>query len=148
MKSIKNMKQINRIISGGLLLSLMLLSVQPAFTQSPATLPLPYAASTVNYVRIWDPMAPEQTPGNLLIRPLTDVQQTTSYADGFGRPIQSVVKQASPAGKDMVAVRCFDPATGNEIYSYLPFSSNAATTGDVTNDGNFKPDAFQQQSAF
>jgi RHS repeat-associated protein len=116
--------------------------------QSPATLPAAYTGTTLNWVREWNTTAPETNPANLLIRPLTDVKQVTRYIDGFGRPMETVSKDASPAGNDMVTANCYDLATGNEIYKYLPFTSNVAATGDVTNDGNFKFDRFQQQAAY
>ena len=116
----------------------------------PAQNPIPaaYSGTWVNWTRTWVPTAPEQNPANLLIRPLIDVKQTTAYSDGFGRPLQNVAKQASPLGNDMVIPSIYDTTTGNEYLKYLPFTSNAATGGDVTNDGNFKVDRFQEQVAF
>ncbi|HEV2478845.1 MAG TPA: DUF6443 domain-containing protein, partial [Puia sp.] len=125
-----------------------ILATGPAKAQTPNPVPSAHSASTVNYTRVWTPSAPEQNPANLLIRPLTDVKQVTDYSDGFGRPLQSVRKAASPAGNDMVVAHCYDPTSGLELFRYLAFTANVATTGDVTNDGNFKTDAFQQQTAF
>jgi RHS repeat-associated protein len=107
-----------------------------------------YSGSTVNYTRTWSATAPESNAANLVTRPVTDVRQSTQYFDGFGRPVQMVAKQASPLGNDLVTANCYDPATGNEIYKYLPFVANSTRTGDVPNDGNFKVDRFQEQVAF
>jgi RHS repeat-associated protein len=144
-----NMKPSSRIqfLRSALSLSLFLM-VMRGYTQTPATLPPAYSATTVNYLRTWTPTAPEQNPANLLIRPLSDVKQVTEYSDGFGRLIQSVSKGVSPAGNDMVDVVYYDPATGNQTLKYLPFTSTAVSGGDMTSDGNFKVDGFQQQAAF
>ena len=69
-----------------------------------------------------------------------DVQQTTQYFDGLGRPIQAVAKQASPLGKDMVSIEAYD-AFGREMTKYLPFTSPSS-------DGNFKTDPFGEQNSF
>ena len=106
------------------------------------------ATATVNYVRIWTASSPQQNAATLIASPLLNVKQSTQYFDGFGRTMQTVVKQASPLGNDMVMANCYDPVTGSEIVKYKAFTSNAATSGDVTNDGNFKLDRFQEQVAF
>ena len=110
--------------------------------------PSAYSNSTqVNYIREWTATAPEQNPANLITRPLSDVKQTTRYFDGLDRPLQTVVKQISPSGKDMVTAVVYD-AFGREQYKYLPFVANTAQSTDIVNDGNFKLDPFQQQAAF
>ncbi|MDP4211867.1 MAG: DUF6443 domain-containing protein, partial [Bacteroidota bacterium] len=113
--------------------------------QTPSAYP---AATTVNYIRSWDALAPDTDPVHLITRPLTDVHQTTEYVDGLGRSIQSVIKQISPSGKDMVTAQVYD-ALGRESFKYLPFASNTgASVNDNPTDGNFKIDPFQQQNSF
>jgi RHS repeat-associated protein len=130
-----------------ILLWVFLLCSFRALTQ-PAV-PAAYSASArINYVRTWSAAAPDASASNLITRSPTDVIQSTQYYDGFGRPLQSVTMKASPAGNDVVEANYYDAATGNEKYKYLPFVSNVATAGDVTNNGNFKLDRFQQQVAF
>jgi hypothetical protein len=73
--------------------------------------------------------------------------QTTQYFDGFGRPIQTVVKKGSPAGNDIVAANKHDQM-GRESLKFLPFVSSKAITQDITNDGKFKLNPFQQQDKF
>jgi len=104
-------------------------------------------AAKINYVREWGAKAPTQDPATLAALPVTGVAQTTRYFDGLGRPLQTVAKQTSPAGRDMVTPVVYD-AFGREQFKYLSFVSNAATAGDVPDDGNFKLDPFQQQVAF
>jgi RHS repeat-associated protein len=109
----------------------------------------PYSSSMpLNYIREWDGLVPDQSATDLVTHPVKDVRQTTTYFDGLGRLLQTVIKGVTPAGNDMVSPNYYDPATGRELNHYLPFSSNTATTGDVTNDGNIKMDPFLQQSAF
>lgn len=116
--------------------------------QSPNPIPQIYQGMPVNIIRTWTATAPEQNSLNLIGRPLTDVKQSTKYFDGFGRNIQIVAKQASPAGNDVVTANCYDPTTGNEIFKYLPFVSNTTNPYFSANDGVFKSDAFDEQVAF
>ena len=117
--------------------------------QAPVTVPAAYSTSTrVNSVRSWTATAPVQAASTLITKTLADVKQSTQYYDGFGRPTEIVAKQASPLGNDLVTANCYDVTTGNEIYQFIPFISNVATPGNITNDGNFKNDPFQEQVAF
>ena len=93
-----------------------------------------------NYVREWSPTAPITNQSVVPTRPVEEVNRTTSYLDGLGRPLQSVSRQVSPSKKDLVSAMVYDDY-GRESYKYLPFIS---TTGD----GDFKFNPFQQQSAF
>jgi RHS repeat-associated protein len=112
-------------------------------------LPAPYGASTVtNSVRTWTARRPFVNESDIVaVANITEAQQNTRYYDGLGRPMQSVLKQGSPLGNDMVTVNTYN-SIGQEQFLYLSFTSNVATTGDQTTDGNFKADAFQQQAAF
>ena len=114
------------------------------------TPPSPYTnTSFTNAVREWQARKPLVNESDIISGSQTtrEVLQTTKYSDGFGRPVQSVTKQVSPLGVDVVAPSVYD-SYGREQFKYLPFASNAASSGDVTNDGNFKTDPFQQQVAF
>ena len=91
------------------ILSCLLLCAFCVFAQAQRTVPSNYPSNiTVNYIRTWDAKAPEQNANTLMTRPLRDVQQTTQYFDGLGRPLQTVVKQGSyPTGGtavDMVSM--------------------------------------------
>src|SRR5436190_3848998 len=105
------------------------------------TPPTNYTAGTpVSFVRTWIVKVPESNVANIFSRPVTEVQQSTTYVDGLGRPIESVAKMASPLQKDMVTAVRYDEY-GREKYKYLPYASTA-------NDGNFKLDPFPQQISF
>ncbi|MHA4808472.1 DUF6443 domain-containing protein [Flavitalea flava] len=120
-----------------------------SYTLQAQTLPpTAYPNTTlINYIRAWDGLAPEQSPALLITRPVKDVHQTTQYLDGLGRPVQTVVKQISPMLQDMVTASVYDNF-GREQYKYLPFISKVTQAGDVTNDGSFKLDPFQQATSF
>jgi RHS repeat-associated protein len=131
-----------------LLMTCSLLMVNLLYAQNtPYAPPASYPATTVNYVRVWEATAPGLSPGSLQTAALTDVKQTTQYFDGWGRPLQVVVKQATPLGSDLVTSHLYNPL-GQEQYEFLPFASSAAQGGDATNDGKFKADAFMQQEVF
>jgi RHS repeat-associated protein len=68
------------------------------------------------------------------------VHQTTEYFDGLGRSIQTVSKQTTPLGYDMIAPTFYDPF-GRVEQQYLPYTDNIAT-------GGFRTDAATKQPAF
>lgn len=107
------------------------------------------AQQNLNFVRTWVAQKPIANEADIISasRTAQEVIRTTDYMDGFGRPVQSVIKQASPALKDLVDMHVYD-AFGREAQRYLPFASTFTQSGDVTNDGNYKPTATQQQLAF
>jgi RHS repeat-associated protein len=68
------------------------------------------------------------------------VQQSTEYLDGLGRSIQTVSKQATPLGHDVIASTFYD-AFGRVAQQYLPYSDNGTT-------GSFRTDIATTQPAF
>lgn len=52
--------------------------------------------------------------------------RTISYADGMGRPIQSIVAAGSPDGKDIVSFSKYD-LYGRQPKQYLPFEATTST---------------------
>lgn len=112
------------------------------------TTPLPVS----KYVRTWDAKAPEQNTSNLPARPLKDVNQTTTFVDGFGRPLQSIMKQgsyntATASYSDMVNAVTYDNL-GRQKIKYLPFAANSANGNTSISDGLFKLNPFEQQISF
>jgi hypothetical protein len=96
--------------------------------------------ATINYVRTWEPNMPFTDPIALPMLPATEAKQTTAYVDGLGRTIQTVAKQQSPLGKDVVSYNVFD-AHGRETIQYLPYTSSST-------DGYFKTNPFAEQKNF
>lgn len=142
---------LSRLYKSGLWAIFLLASFGGVHAQTPVTPPAPYGYQ-VSYVRSWSALSPQTDPNVMTGGGVQDVRQSTEYYDGLGRLIQTVVKQGSlkastGSNVDMVTPVVYD-IMGREQFKYLPFPSNVATAGDVTNDGNFKGDAFQQQVAF
>jgi RHS repeat-associated protein len=141
-----------RLFPGYGLVTVLLLLQTTAQAQTPVALPGNYdPAKKVNYVRAWDAMAPTQDLSTLKSKPLRDVKQTTAYADGLGRPLQTVVKQGSLATgsspADLVSAVTYD-GFGRARYQYLPFAANNAGSNTSINDGLFKLNPFPQQAQF
>lgn len=115
-------------------------------TQTVATVPAAYNSnSKINFVRSWEASVPFTNEADVLstARTTAEVKQTTQYFDGLGRPLQTVVKKASPGNQDLVSMHVYD-AFGREALSYLPY----VQTTDNTNDGKFKLNPFSNQSGF
>ncbi len=110
-------------------------------------LPGAYAATpTINYVRTREAKTPNTDAATFATSTYTDVQETTQYIDGLGRPVQTVVKQASAgtSPKDMVSPVTYDEF-GREANKYLPYVQE---TGSNQNDGSFKTDPFVSQQSY
>jgi len=129
-------------------LLLLMLSAAVVRAQQPVSLPPPYPTNPkLNYVRSWEPKMAETDTAMLLLRPVTEVKQTTQYFDGLGRILQTVVKQGSPLLKDIVSPVLYD-SFGRQEYKYLPLAATPVATGMFNNDGKFKVDVWQEQRNF
>lgn len=125
----------------------------PAKTQVPSgtatvVLPASYAAGVlVNYIRAWQPQQPstDETWVSSTARTVDEVNVTTQYFDGLGRPLQTVSWQTSPGKQDMVTPIVYD-AFGREQYKFLPYTSLTASASGK--QGQFKINAFTEQSTF
>ncbi len=117
--------------------------------QTPVATPLAYQPTVnINFVREWSPSVPITDPNIVPTRVIEEVKTTTAYSDGLGRSIQWVTKQASPNKKDLVNATIYDQL-GRETYRYLPFISSATSGGaEITDNGSFKLNPFQQQKTF
>lgn len=112
----------------------------PAPTETVATLPAVYTTAPSNYVRVYDPTSPQNNVAALPYAGATAVKTTTAYADGLGRPLQTVTKQISPTKKDLITANVYD-AYGRELTKYLPFASTDTS-------GLFRNNPFVQQAAY
>ncbi|WP_242674812.1 DUF6443 domain-containing protein, partial [Niastella populi] len=96
-----------------------------------------------SFVRTWSATAPLQDANAIINRPLNEVQQTTLYVDGLGRPLQTVILKGSLATNDsqnptdIVAPVEYD-AFGREVYKWKPYPS-------TEKNGLFKTDPFGQK---
>jgi len=114
-----------------------------ATTQTLNPVPSAYSAGIpINYIRTWDASRPYSADTSLSspYRVTQEVKQVSQFMDGLSRPIQTVAKQVTPNGYDMVSAQVYDQYS-REIFKYLPFADTSA-------DGNFNIDPFIKQSNF
>jgi len=106
--------------------------------------PTSYFMAPLTYLRTYSPDKPitDGSQVNMSASPV-DIGISTQYFDSYGRTLQTVIRQTSPADNDMVAPGNFDEF-GNPSTRYLPF---VPQTGN-TNDGKFKLTAFSMDSGF
>ncbi|MBW8687265.1 DUF6443 domain-containing protein [Chitinophaga rhizophila] len=114
-------------------------------TQQVATIPAygsGASATNMNYIRersISKAGITTEVAAAALSSP-NDVQQETDYYDGLGRDFQTVKRQATAGGKDLVSLHFYDP------YDREPLSFERY--GASSSDGNFKLDPATAQPAF
>ncbi len=116
-------------------------------TATAVSMPAAYSTTAkINYVKVREAIAPITNRDTFNAKGYTSVRETTQYLDGFGRPLQTVLRQITPGSdpKDLVTPVIYDNL-GREIYHYLPY---AQVMGSHQNDGSFKLDAFSSQQSF
>lgn len=111
----------------------------------PAVSPVPpveqaYLGLKINYVRSWQCWKPITDPAQVSQQTIADVKINTAYVDGQGRVMQTVSKQISAAGKDMVSYKQFDQY-GRETTQPLSYVSTAS-------NGDFKANPFSEQKYY
>src|ERR1041385_3156808 len=78
------------------------------------------------------------------IIPLTNaanqIQTQYTYIDGMARPIQNILSQASPLGKDIIQLAAFD-RLGRSSKQYLPYTA-------TTSNGSYQTNAIATQATF
>lgn len=72
---------------------------------------------------------------------VAQVNRSYNYFDGFGKPTQTVLWQASPSKKDIIQPIKYDEA-GRESIRYLPYANKNST------DGSFKKDVLNEQLGY
>jgi RHS repeat-associated protein len=95
----------------------------------------------MNYVRVWTPRVALTDARQVPTARVDSVSMSTQYLDGLGRPVQTVLKQASPAKRDMVQPQAYD-GLGREPVAYLPYADQK------NGDGGYRPQALRQQHDF
>ncbi len=118
-------------------------------TAQPVQQPSGYQPSArINYIRTWESLVPIKIADSIhTSTPVASTRMTTQYMDGLGRVVQTVSKQMSVSGKDLVSPVVYD-GYGREVYQYLPFVANTQGGNGSVQDGLFKYNPFQQQAAF
>ena len=111
---------------------------------TPKALPSYNPIPSVNYLRTLVPVMPTTDSARVTINAWADsVITTTEYFDMLTRPLQTIIKQASPSKNDYVAPATYDEF-GRTGVSYLPYPQS---TGN-NNDGRIKPTPFTYDSTF
>jgi len=114
---------------------------------TPLAAPLRLAADTartgdINFVRSWSPRVALTDSSRVRRAPVDSVAASTQYLDGLGRPIQTVLHQASAGRRDMVQPQAYD-GLGREPRQYLPYAAAPVTTRQ-----GYHADALAAQYAF
>lgn len=92
----------------------------------------------------WAPLKPTQDSSEVVLSAVPEnVAIATSYFDVTGRPLQNVVKQASPSKKDMVSFTAYDQY-GRLTRQHMPYAQQTYNT----NDGKFKDSVLLRDSLF
>ncbi|MCH5718623.1 DUF6443 domain-containing protein [Niabella hibiscisoli] len=63
------------------------------YGQQPYGLPTYNTSKPLAFEKQWSTKAPGITSENIQLKGIAEVQETTTYMDGYGRPIQSVAKK-------------------------------------------------------
>jgi len=83
-----------------------------------------------NYVKVYK--AQTEISGDLSTHTdKNEVTVTIIYYDGLGREIQSISKESSPLGKDIVSFSKYDDF-GRKTVNYLPYVANQTTGASVS----------------
>jgi RHS repeat-associated protein len=94
----------------------------------------------INYISTNSPMFPNLTdPTTFVNLPIDQVNQSTTYFDGLGRSVQSVVTQGSPAKNDIVTPQSYD-VFGRANRHFLPVvveNNGRYKTGILDNSYNY-----------
>lgn len=104
-----------------------------------------------NYVRTCTPAAPFADTSGLVNRPLKEVKVVTRYADGLGRPLQTVIRQGAMASgsqpADLVSPVIFNEQ-GREQYHLQPFAAGPAGQNPSVADGGIKLNVLAQYQSY
>ncbi len=86
------------------------------------------------------------TLADLNSRPVSQVNTSISYTDGFGRPLQGIAVGASPSEKDIIQPYGYD-AVGRQAKSYLPYTKTTAN-GLMDEEALIKNSTYTQSSQY
>jgi RHS repeat-associated protein len=120
----------------------------PAQGPAATVMPVPGAYNSgikVNYIRTREAVARFPNTSFEAFNAINDhstIKEATQYLDGLGRPIQTIIRKASPGTdpKDIVTPVLYDEF-GREALKYSPYAS-------LSSDGGLKMNPFAEQAAF
>ena len=73
---------------------------------------VPEAAGPMNYVRTYTPRVAITSEERVLKGSVDSVQLSTTYINGLGRPVQTVIRQESPLRRDIIQPIEYEPGKG------------------------------------
>ena len=117
----------------------------PALAVARASRQAPAAGQEMNFVRVWSPRIALTDSTRVARAPVDSVSMSTQYVDGLGRPVQTVLKQASPGRRDLVQAQAYD-GLGREPYAFLPYP--ATDSAGARPAGAYRPQALWEQYRF
>ena len=101
------------------------------------------AFDSVNFVRTYTPRVALTDTAAVRLGSKAQVQVSTQYFDGLGRPVQTVLRQESPRGNDIIQPVAYD-GLGRSPRQYQPYASPNLGS----DPGQYRPDALRQQYDF
>lgn len=110
----------------------------PLLAPTPAPDASASAPADMNFVRSWTPRVALTDERRVASASVDSVSMSTQYLDGLGRPVQTVLRQASPGRRDLVQPHAYD-GLGREPRQYLPYPDS------VGGRGGYRALAAQQQ---
>lgn len=96
-----------------------------------------------NYIATYTPRVPGIINPDDSTLSTCQVMTSIQYADGLGRPEQTVQVKGSPYGRDIIQPIAYDN-TGRETTKYLPYVLGPSSA----NNGNYQSGALTAQAAF
>ncbi|WP_218149828.1 DUF6443 domain-containing protein [Niastella yeongjuensis] len=115
----------------------------PAATSTTVS-PMPYGSVLINYIRTREAQGRFLDSAAFQNADYTRVSEMTEYADGLGRPLQTVIRQLSPEVKDLVSSINYDDL-GLQTFSYPTY---VQINGSHTDDGSFKNQPYSSMGTF
>jgi RHS repeat-associated protein len=111
-----------------------------------------FNSSNVNYVHFWEAIIPDSNSTDITVNSsIQQFRRTSTYIDGIGRLLQTVVKQGSlitgGTANDLVTPYTYD-SVGRQQRTYLQFAANGDGGNIHINDGSFKLNPFDEQRYF
>ena len=99
------------------------------------------SGSTINFIKSWTTQQSFTLESDVTntSRTVNEVNISTQFIDGLGRPLQTINWQANPSKIDIVKPQEYNDL-GTEEYKFLPYA--------LGNNGNFKTNAFTEQQTF
>ena len=98
----------------------------------------------LNYVRVYTPRIEIKDEVEVINSSIQNVLVSTDYLDGLGATLQTVIKQESPGGKDVVLPKRYH-ALGRAAKEYLPYTVSPDNSADP---GDYRQNALQEQYDF